>query len=98
MCFFCNATLSPVIYTLSLHDALPISGAYAPESPGGRRVRNRAVHISIHTCGLIVGRSCQQENRRGIRYNRCENGRSRKGATNTRPAPHPLASSPEERG
>src|SRR2546426_8253585 len=41
MCFFFNDTATTEIYTLSLHDALPISGAASPRAVargGDRRV------------------------------------------------------------
>src|SRR3712207_7789838 len=37
--FFFNDTATTEIYTLSLHDALPIFSALSPGDPGRRRVR-----------------------------------------------------------
>src|SRR5258708_17490425 len=37
--FFFNDTATTEIYTLSLHDALPISGSRSPEGSRGRRFR-----------------------------------------------------------
>src|SRR3972149_11923141 len=37
LCFFFNDTATTEIYTLSLHDALPISGPRPPGKRGGRR-------------------------------------------------------------
>src|SRR5438093_8373278 len=34
LCFFCNDTATTEIYTLSLHDALPISSRRSPSQPG----------------------------------------------------------------
>src|SRR3712207_7473443 len=39
MSFFFNDTATTEIYTLSLHDALPIWGASAPPTPGTHRGR-----------------------------------------------------------
>src|SRR6266850_3289527 len=41
--FFFNDTATTEIYTLSLHDALPIAGAAAGRSRSGRRARRSAL-------------------------------------------------------
>src|SRR5438132_7623884 len=40
--FFFTATAPTQIYSLSLHDALPISRAHAPDRPAGRAGRRRS--------------------------------------------------------
>src|SRR5258708_26884922 len=44
--FFFNDTATTEIYTLSLHDALPISGGHAARGGGGRPGACRAVRAS----------------------------------------------------
>src|SRR5258706_2191655 len=42
--FFFNDTATTEIYTLSLHDALPISHHHAPPAPGGCAARTHPAH------------------------------------------------------
>src|ERR1043165_10257670 len=58
--FFFNDTATTEIYTLSLHDALPISGAPAarggrrtPTGPGRRRCRSEEHTSELQSRGLI---------------------------------------------
>src|SRR6266487_5336505 len=47
--FFCNATATPEIYTLSLHDALPISPRLAISTE-----RNGHVPVAMSRIGLFM--------------------------------------------
>src|SRR3712207_7742286 len=58
--FFFNDTATTEIYTLSLHDALPISGGHAAAVAGGRR--GRAVLRRRH--------ARRDGRRRGVRHGR----------------------------
>src|SRR6266536_6138383 len=110
--FFFNDTATTEIYTLSLHDALPISGHVPVESTAHRRARRgrhepgHAREAHRHCCGRRRWRGrCARTARRGralrVAYRRDQ----------ARPAPHPaylglvaelarhdLASGPSERG
>src|SRR5258708_26629431 len=58
--FFFNDTATTEIYTLSLHDALPISSStawWAPPSPSGRRTRARSRSSATSTPGTVACRS-----------------------------------------
>src|SRR5438094_8576120 len=48
--FFFNATATTEIYTLSLHDALPISGTSKKPSPGRRRALTVSSQSVPTTC------------------------------------------------
>src|SRR5207249_10195724 len=57
--FFVNAPATPEIYTLSLHDALPISilvvGADRPEGdPAGSNRRRRGTHLLQQSCAITI--------------------------------------------
>src|SRR3712207_8523698 len=56
MVFFFNDTATTEIYTLSLHDALPISGLAARGVRGARRDRGRlSEHTPLSGEGRVVG-------------------------------------------
>src|SRR5205814_10098708 len=60
--FFFNATATPEIYTLSLHDALPIS-AIAPRKCRSRRHRTRsAPHHRVRRRGALEDRKSTRLN------------------------------------
>src|SRR5438034_8523976 len=66
-CFFCNDPAPPEIYTLSLHDALPICrpGAVGRAATG---MRPRARDREIRPPGILVaGRDLDHAARRGVR-------------------------------
>src|SRR2546426_8006089 len=52
--FFFNDTATTEIYTLSLHDALPISGG-APHRPARARARAHLLRYRQRLCGRRVG-------------------------------------------
>src|SRR2546430_12089052 len=60
--FFFNYTAPPEIYTLSLHDALPISRL---PRPGHRTVRGTAAQQHDHDCG-VAGRQSHPDRERRL--------------------------------
>src|SRR2546421_6197913 len=63
--FFFNDTATTEIYTLSLHDALPISCTVAPRSPQNRA--SSAVAMIVATAELA--RFCGERDRKSTRLN-----------------------------
>src|SRR2546427_9440973 len=61
-CFFFNDTATTEIYTLSLHDALPICSTSASRPPD-RKIRSRSIRARIHrsTNGVCRDRTRSEE-------------------------------------
>src|SRR5690349_23709487 len=70
LCFFFNDTATTEIYTLSLHDALPISAWEAPEaalpgrSCGSARIRRRCV--AVRRCKRSEEHTSELQSRRDL--------------------------------
>src|SRR2546428_7206166 len=60
--FFFNDTATTEIYTLSLHDALPISARLSPIRPASGRARPRA-RAARHRPGRPSSRRCARSHR-----------------------------------
>src|SRR2546422_8513136 len=88
--FFFNDTATTEIYTLSLHDALPISASFQPGPPAPRRVLRapvrtagapaRADRSEEHTSELqsrlhLVCRLLLEKKKKNIKTRRCLNDR-----------------------
>src|SRR5256885_3886024 len=54
--FFFNDTATTEIYTLSLHDALPILIRYAQFSVPGTTAKVAALYLLLHQVGFMAGR------------------------------------------
>src|SRR5690349_23946231 len=71
--FFFNDTATTEIYTLSLHDALPISNAAAPSSrpraASGRDVQNRSWRGAVAYCQAVFSPGVASEDRKSTRLN-----------------------------
>src|SRR5688572_31683681 len=65
MCFFFNATATPEIYTLSLHDALPICSSGSRHSPTSSS-RDRSTRSSVRHSSC---RSPESHSTSGGRWN-----------------------------
>src|SRR5256885_12955282 len=69
--FFFNDTATTEIYTLSLHDALPISGGRRPDAPGDDRRRDQRLRAGCRRGGARGGphRPGRKPDRKSTRLN-----------------------------
>src|SRR3712207_8731665 len=71
-CFFFNDTATTEIYTLSLHDALPISPLGPPPPAGPRRRVSRRRAREPHVAAGLVARAARTHDRPRSRGGRSE--------------------------
>src|SRR3712207_8655811 len=64
--FFFNDTATTEIYTLSLHDALPISGSLVVRGPGDRERADKALDVAMRQAGATKA-SMLQDLERGLK-------------------------------
>src|SRR5258708_37660072 len=92
--FFFNDTATTEIYTLSLHDALPISGRQfwpATKTSIGRPILAAAV-TALRVAGLRVALSCSARMRVVMGSPLLPGGASARARSRSRPWPRPCAS------